>query len=216
MDIREAKVTRADVSTIIPTKRPPSDYYPFLGNKPYFTRLQASPDTLYYNNHQRQIIFYDKVKEANTKDVQIPDMLNQSNLFRYELRYKERVSKQLKNNVTGGLLSNEIFYQTIIQNWYTEFQTIQKLKNQSFMIDNINSKKEAKEALFTHLLQQAGQSFIDEFLNDLKAKKAFNDRSEYTKLKADLNKMLAAQRGEQTDLMQELETAIYNVAKYAR
>jgi hypothetical protein len=216
MDIREAKVTRVDVSTIIPTKRPPSDYYPFFGNKPYFTRLQASPYTLYYNNHQRQIVLYDKVKEANTKDMQIPDILNQSSLLRYELRYTKYLNKQLKNKVTAGLLSNEIFYQSVIMNWYNEFKTIQKLKNQSFMIDNITTVREAETALFSHLLQQGGQSVIDEYLNELKAKGTFKDRKYYSRLKADLNNMLVAPRGKQTDLMQELETAIYNVAKYAR
>jgi hypothetical protein len=215
-DITTARVTRIDLSTIIPTKRPPSDYFMFLGAKSYFNRLQANPDTLYYNNHQRQIIFYDKQKEARAKGMKVPEILQESNLLRYELRILKRVNAQLKAEVTAGLLSNEMFYQSIVQRWYNEFETIQKLKNPSFMTENITTVKDAETALFAHLLQQSGQTVIDEFLNDLRAKSTFKERQRYSELKKKLNQILAQPKGQQSDLMQELETAIYNVAKYAR
>jgi hypothetical protein len=50
LDIRKASVTRLDVSTVIPSKRPPADYLPYLGDKPYFHRVLSAADTLYYNN----------------------------------------------------------------------------------------------------------------------------------------------------------------------
>jgi hypothetical protein len=216
-DVSKAKVTRLDVSTVIPTKRPPCDYYQFLGTKTHFKRLEAVKDeTLYYSNHQRQIIFYDKTKEANSKAVKVPELLQNINLFRYELRFLKRVNAQFKADVTAKTLYDEMFYQSVVQNWYKEYQSIQKLKNQSFMIDGITTPKEAQTALFSHLLQQSGQSTIDEFLNELKAKNVFSDRKYYSRLKADLNRILAQPKGEPSELMQELETAIYNVAKYAR
>jgi hypothetical protein len=162
LDLGTAKVTRLDVSTVIPTKRPPTDYYSHLGNKPYFERLQSTPDTLYYNNHQRQIIFYDKTKETAVKDVQIPDILQNSNLLRYELRYTKRLKKQLDASLTAAKLYDVAFYRAVIQSWYTEFKTIQKLKNQNFMIDNITTTREAEIALFAALLQEKGQSIIKE------------------------------------------------------
>jgi hypothetical protein len=214
-DISIAKVNRFDVSTVIPTKRQPSDYYSYLGNKPYFERLQASKYTLYYNNHQRQIIFYDKAKEAAAKGIQIPAVWQNSNLFRYELRYNKSLNKQLKADVTASTLYDVTFYQSIIQNWYNEFKTIQKLKKDSFMIDDITTLKSAKETLFSYLLQEKGQNIIDDFLNELKEKKRFNNRSDYTRLKNDLNKMLVAKNGN-NDLIQELEHAISDIAKYSR
>jgi hypothetical protein len=45
LPIKEAKVTRLDVSTVLIVNRPPCNYYPFLGNKPRFERLQATSDT---------------------------------------------------------------------------------------------------------------------------------------------------------------------------
>jgi hypothetical protein len=215
-DIRTAKVTRLDVSTVIPTRHPPADYYSYLGNKPYFQRLQSTPDMLYYNNHQRQIIFYDKTKAAHAKDVQIPEILNGCNLFRYEMKVTKRLNKQLNATLTATKLYDVKFYRSIIQCWYSEFKTIQKLKNTSFMIDNVTTPKEAETALFAHLLQQSGQDTIDKFLAALKAKKTFDDKKYYSRLKADLNKIIAAPKGQQSDLIQELETAIFNVAKYAR
>jgi len=216
LNINAARVTRLDVSTIIPTKRPPADYYSHLGNKPYFERLQSTPDTLYYNNHQRQIIFYDKTKEANAKDVQIPDILQNSNLLRYELRFTKRLNRQLNAVLTAAKLYDVDFYRTVIQNWHSEFKAIEKLKNQSFMTDNINTTKEAETALFAALLQEKGQSIIDDYLAELKAKNVFKERQRYSELKRKLNTILQAPKGEQSDLIKELETAIFDIARYAR
>ncbi|MCL2040585.1 MAG: hypothetical protein FWG84_00915 [Bacteroidales bacterium] len=215
-DIGIAKALRLDVSTVIPTKRPPPDYYTFLGQKPYFNRLQSNADTLYYNNHQRQLILYDKVKEAKNSNTKVPDIFKNDNLLRYEMRITKRVAKQFKTDVTGATLYDEVFYYAIVQQWYNEFKTIQKLKSRDFMIDNVSSKKEAKEALFSYLLQQQGQDIISEFLNELKAERKFSSRSDYAKLKAELNKMIVAKNGNKNDLVTELETAIFDVAKYAR
>lgn len=219
-DINDAKVTRLDISTVIPTKRPPSDYYAYLGQKPYFERLQATKDTLYYNDKKRchclQIAFYDKADEANAKGMQIPDAWKNSYLFRYELRYLKGLSKQLNTNLTAAKLYDTEFYRSVIQRWYNEFKTIQKLKVHSFMTNDIKSRKGAKEAFFAYLLQEAGQAAIDEFLSDLKAQKTFNSRSDYTKLKDDLNKMLVFKNGNKSDMIKELETTIFDIAKYAR
>ena len=84
------------------------------------------------------------------------------------------------------------------------------------MIDDITTLKDAKTALFAHLLQQGGHGIIEEYLAELKAQKRFNNRSDYTKLKTDLNKMLVSKNGNKSDLMQELETAFFDIARYAR
>jgi len=215
LDISKAKVTRLDISTVIQTKRPPADYYNYLGQKPYFDRLQATKETLYYNNHQRKIIFYDKTKEAKGAGVAIPEIFINNNLLRYELRFTKRLNNQFKANVTASTLTDEVFYKNIIQSWHNEFKTIQKLKNNSFMIEENTTLKKAKEAIIANALQIAGQDYIENCLNDLKAAKCLNNRSDYTKLKADLNKMLVAKNGNKNDLIQELEKSIFITAKYA-
>jgi hypothetical protein len=216
LDLGTARVTRLDVSTVIPTKRPPADYYSHLGSKPYFERLQSTPDTLYYNNHRRQIVFYDKAKEAKAKGVQLPAIWQNSNLLRYELRYRKSLNRQLNTSLTAAKLYDVEFYRAVIQNWYNEFKAIKKLKEQFFMIDNVSTKKEAKTALFAAILQKEGQSIIDKYLLELKAKKVFKDRQRYYELKRELNTILQAPRGGQSDLIQELETEIFHIARYAR
>jgi hypothetical protein len=215
-DIRQATVTRLDVSTVITTKRPPSDYYSHLGSKPCFERLQSTPDTLYYNNHQRQIVFYNKTGEAEARGVEIPEIYRGCNLLRYELRYTKHVGKQLSVDLTAAGLYDVKFYRSVIQRWYDEFKAIRKYKKQSFMTGNINTPKDALSVLFAHLLQQGGQGVIDDFMSELKAKKVFADRKYYSRVKADLNKIIAAPRGEQNDLIKELETKFFDIARYAR
>ena len=216
VNIKTAKVTRLDISTVIPTKRPPANYYSHLGNKPHFVRLQSTPDTLYYNNHQRQLILYDKTKEATAAHVPVPEILQGCNLLRYELRYTKRLNKQLNTSLTAGQLYNVEFYRAVIQSWHNEFKSIQKLKNIDFMIDNISTPKEAKDVLFAHLLQRSGQSIITDFLAELKTKNVFPDKKYYSRVKAELNKIIAAPKGEPSDLIKELETQIFDIARYAR
>jgi len=143
-------------------------------------------------------------------------LLHGSNLLRYEIRWLRRINAQLKAEVTAQMLFDEKFYQNIIMNWFKEFQSIQKIKEQSFMTDNIVTVKDAETALFAYLLQQSGQSTIDEFLNDLKAANSFKDRQRYYELKKRLQTIFEIPRGKKSDLMQELETAIYSVAKDCR
>ena len=218
LDMAAAKITRLDVSTVIPTKRPPTDYYSGLGNKPNFKRLQAHPDTLYYSQKYRQLIFYDKTKEASTKGALIPPTLNGCNLLRYEIRFLSHAQRLLKSAdpITGATLTDNGFYYSIIQRWRNEFETIKKINTISTMTDSVKTPKEAREALFAILLQRGGQSQIDDFLNDLKAKNAFSDPKYYSRLKADLYKILQAPSEAKSDLIRELETAIADVAQYAR
>jgi hypothetical protein len=84
------------------------------------------------------------------------------------------------------------------------------------MIDNVSSKKEAKEAFIAFALQQLGATTIDDFLSELKAQKKLGNRSDYSKLRTELNKMLVAKNGNNSELVKELETAIFNIAKYAQ
>lgn len=219
LNIAAAVVTRADVSTVIPTKRPPVDYYSHLGAKPYYERIQATGNTLYYNTKKRQLVFYDKTKEAAAKRATIPPTLADCNLLRYELRFTSRLQKQLKqaSPIQVATLYNPDFYYTLIQHWKQEFDTIQKLNRATTMIESIKTTGDAARGLFARLLQDGGgQAVIDEYIADLKARKVFANRQYYTRLKNDLNKVLQAPIEQQGDLIEELEKAVSDVAKYAR
>jgi thiol-disulfide isomerase/thioredoxin len=211
-DIGMAKVVRVDMASVFPTNCPPCDYFSYLGDKPHFKRLQATPDTLYYKNHQRELCFYDKAKEAK----EIPETLQNCNLLRYELRFLHRVDRQLKAEVTAKLLHEERFYTSLVDKWRDEFMSIQKINKVDFMTNNIVTVKDAESALFAYALQQLGQSTIDEFLNDLKTKGTFKDPKYYSRLKASLNKVFEARKGQKSELIKELESNVWNWSAYAR
>lgn len=217
-DMLSAYLKRIDISTIIPTKLTPSAYYSRLGDKPRFERLQTHADTLYYSQRQRQLAFYDKTKEANAKGAEIPPSLEGCNLMRYEIRLLSSPNRLLKtpSPINGADLVNANFYYNLVQVWKREFDTIKKNSIDTIMSDNIKTPKDAKEAIFASLLQQQGQSYIDGVISDLKAQGTFSDPKSYSRLKADLNKMLQATAGAENELIKELETAISNVARYAR
>jgi hypothetical protein len=218
LNMTAARVTRLDVSTVFPTKRPPTDYYPSLGEKPFYYRRQYSSNTLYYDQTEKQLIFYDKTKEASAKGAIIPPTLIGCNLMRYEMRITKSIKKHLKSidKITGATLTESGFYYSIIQRWKKEFDTIKKIHTINTMTDNIKTPKEAKETLFAILLQQGGQSKIDEYLADLKANNTFTDPKYYSRLKADLYKIMQAPSEAKGDLIKELEKAVADVALYAR
>lgn len=217
-DMLSADLKRIDVSTIIPTKYSPPTYYSSLGNKPRFIRLHTYPGTLYYNQKQRQLVFYDKTEEANAKGAEIPPTLIDCNLLRYEIRLLSSPNRLLKipEPIRGADLVNDDFYYMLVQVWKSEFDSIKKNNIDIIMSDNIKTPKEAKEAILASLLQQMGQSYIDGVISDLKAQGTFSDPKSYSRLKADLNKMLQATGGAENELIKELETAISDVARYAR
>lgn len=217
-DMLSANLKRIDVSTVIPTKLAPSAYFIRLGNKPRFERLQTHTDTLYYSQRQRQLVFYDKTKEANAKGAVIPPTLTGCNLMRYEIRLLSSPNRLLRTPepIRGADLINADFYYKLVQVWKNEFDTIRKNNIDIVMNKDIKTPKDAKEAILARLLQQQGQSYIDGVISDLKAQGTFPDPKYYSRLKADLNKMLQATGEAETELINELETAISDVARYAR
>ena len=216
IDMLAANVNRLDISTIIPTKRQPTDYFSGLGNKAHFKRLQAAIETLYYQTDKRQLAFYDKTKAATAKGMFVPETLRKCYLLRYELRLTKELKRQLKRpEITGATLTDTAFYYSMVQFWKTEFDSIKKI-GATMKTDTIKTPKEAQNALFARLLQQGGQTIIDDFLADLKACNAFSDPKYYSRLKADLIGIIQTPTATDNSIIKELGTAIADVARYAR
>ena len=214
LPVSGAKVTRVDVSNVLPVKRPVNDYYSLLGNKPYSQRLQATAGTLYYNTLKKQHIFYDKIAEAKAKGIPIPAGFIGANLLRVEVRFTQRIPKQFsRDEITGATLYDEKFYTDIVKRWGDEYFSINKLKANSFMdTTNIKTPKDGANALFSYLLQGAGADIINCFIADLKAKKTFEDPKYYSRLRDELNKLTRATTlSEQNELIKELDQSIREV-----
>jgi len=220
IDVSAATVSRLDISTVIPTQRPPADYYPRLGDKPYFKRLPTAADTLEYRTSKKRLIFYDKAKEAKAKRAMIPPNLTGCNLLRYELRYFGRLQKQLKqaDPITAAALYNPKFYYMLVQQWRQEFDTIKKIHRNTTVMEDVKTVKEAEDLFFARLIQQGGgKAAIDEFMADIDASNAFGENKTQYKynLKAKLNKRLLTPIADGDDIIVEIEKAVENYARYA-
>lgn len=220
IDVSAATVTRADISTVIPTKRPPADYYSELGSKERFTRLQTHPDTLEYLTKKRVLVFYDKRKEAAAKKaIEPPTLADCPHLLRYELRFMAQPHRQLKqaDPIPAARLANQDFYCLLVQRWKQEFDTIKKLHRHTLTMENVKTPNDVNNAVLGYLMQQyGGQELIDTIIADLKARNQFADPKYYSRARSNLNKVLQAAGGQESDLMRELEKAIADIARYAR
>ncbi|MFA6335165.1 MAG: phage/plasmid replication protein [Bacteroidales bacterium] len=214
LEISSAKLQRLDISSVVATQNAPALYLPFLGEKPYFTRTQCTPDSLYYNNHKRQLSFYDKTKEAKAKKMPIPEELRGHNLLRYEYRINKNLRKQFNRDVEVRDLYSDPFFHLCIQQWHNEFMVIQKISKRSILGCDIKTPKDAKKVLFADLLRASGPETVGHFIAQLKAQNSFLDSKYYSRLKRELNK-LYSQVGEEDDCVRELERKIHYIAKYA-
>ena len=118
--------------------------------------------------------------------------------------------------IRGADLIGQDNYYKLVQLWKREFDDIKKINDIEIMTDSIKTPKDGIETLLAALLQEKDQSYIDDYLALLRAKDTFTDPKYYSRLKASLNKIRQAPTGAKSELMSELETAISDVARYAR
>lgn len=219
IDVSNALIRRLDISTIIPTTFKPTDYYCYLGEKKWFRRVNYNKDTLYYSTAKRQIIFYDKCKEAKAKGAIVPPSLIGSNLLRYELRFKQEIARQLKTSTPkAAMLFDAGNYYNLVQQWKNEFFSINKISKIMDIKKGIEiTPKQLNDIIFATLLKEKGAEYIQTFYDEAKAKGVFKDPKKYTRGKEQLNKIMQECRASgKSELIEELETAICNIAKYAR
>ena len=222
LDMKQAKIYRIDIATVLQTEQSPCSYYRCLGYKTNFTRLETSKTTLEYRNgrsgqnQRNKLTFYDKTKQMKDKGKEVPKIFENSNLLRYELKLNKNLKQQLNiSEINGKLLTSESFYHSLIQRWKNEYETIKKINTYQINSSVITSPKMAQDGLFAILLQQQGQSGIDEYISTLKAQNTFSDPKYYTRTYKSLNKLISAEGIEEGELVRELNSLIFEVAKNA-
>ena len=147
LSLDDAKIMRLDTSNNLIMERRPEAYFQCLGRAKYYERYQEG-SSLYYSTNQKQIVFYNKVKEAKSRRVSIPSDLENSNLLRYELRLKKRIGQQLHmNTVHISDLRNVNFHNRVIKFRTNEYQKI-KLRKSPLNFDEIHNPRD----LFNQLL----------------------------------------------------------------
>lgn len=216
LDVAKSKVYRIDFAQNLIMKCSPEMYYPYLGVSNHYQRV-INPHSLYFNNKLRQKVFYDKIEESKIKGVELPLVVKNQNLLRYELRYLSRISNQFNTNeILVKDLYKEEFYIKLFDNWFSEFNNITKVYNQNMSLENPKTEKGFIENLATLYVLEHGQSKIFEMIEELKSQKVFENPEYYSRLKGKINEMVKVKPKDKPQLLIELEQKIKQAKEYYR
>lgn len=211
LDIKQAKTTSLDIAYNFTMSHPVTAYYPFLGHCRYYQR-QPMHNSLYYQNSLRTLIFYDKILEGKSKSQTIPDAWNNKYVLRIELRYKNRLKKQLNRaSLTAQDLYSDEVYMQLIDNWVSEYQNIKKNKVMTPNIEDLTSKK-AQDFLLSALVAEIGQNKVQTLVSGWNDK--FTTNKEAQRFKTILNNLKGLTK--ESDLIKELDSKILEVQKHYR
>lgn len=155
-----ADVTRIDAAQNMIMQHESSLYYQYLGEANHYKRLEQN-NGIYYSNKLRQLLFYGKVHEQKDKRQPIPELYQNRNVLRFELRFKHRLKEQFKKpEITAGLLYDEDFYRNLLKRWKDEYFKIQKINSKLHSMKPTGSTKELVENLALYSILEAGQPHV--------------------------------------------------------
>jgi hypothetical protein len=208
-----ANVTRIDFAQNFIMQYPESVYYPYLGEAQYYDRLEQN-NGLYFNNTLRQKLFYGKVHEQKQKRQTIPELYQNRNVLRYELRFKRELRKQFNQpQITAGLLYDEKFYRELVKRWKDEYLTIQKINSKIISMKPTGSKKKLADNLALFSILELGQPQILTKIKEWQVTDQISKKQAYdlrTFIKT-LSKIPIEEKG--NDLINELNQKVKEAAK---
>lgn len=219
LPVNKAKITSFEFGTHFLVSQPVAAYLKLLGEMPYLRRYQFNNDSLYYQTvgEQKTLNFYDKVKEAKKRKIVLPQCYIDSNLLRYEIRYKRRLLQQLNEPfIIGETLYNEDFYRKMVNIYIDSYFSIRKINSlKSDFMNEIKTPSDGFNLFCAEMIHQLGQDRIMQFIDRLKQNKIYKDPKSYTRLKDKLfglvNKIDVTETNE---LISELDNEINNLKAY--
>ena len=108
------------------------------------------------------------------------------------------------------------FYHSLLQRWEDAYFSISKQTQlKTNVMSKIKTPTDAFEVLVARLMAESSKDAISGFIEELKAQKVFNNRSDYTRLKNKI-KAVASKAGvvETDELIRELDDAVKNQGAY--
>lgn len=179
LPIPRATITAIDFANNFIMQHPERVYYPYLGQAKYYSRLEQ-PNGLYYKNNLRQLVFYGKEYEQRIKRQPIPELYRNRNVLRYELRLRRQLRKQLKRNeITAGMLSDEVFYIDLLKKWKNEYLAIQKINSKLIGMKPTGSKKVLIENLALFTILEMGQAQVLDKVKEWQLSGEINKKQAY-------------------------------------
>ncbi len=213
LPIKEATITRIDLAENLPMNFEVSFYYSFLGQVKYYDRLEQN-NGVNYRNGVKEMLFYDKIHEQKINRAPIPDLLKESNLLRYEFRFKNHLRQQLKlNEVKADILYNENFYFDIVNKWKSEYLKISKHKLHNLELKTFNNMKQFEKLLLLNGINSlGGEAVMLQIIEQAKRQGVFKNKMQEKRLK-DKVKFLCKtpQLSFESDAIKELDKKINQV-----
>jgi hypothetical protein len=205
-DIYKAKCSRIDFSTNFNMIHNVTKYYPYLLLLSRFKR-HIQPDSLYYNQAGKNLVFYDKIKEAKSKRVPIPNEYKGTNLLRYELRLKSKeIKKQFNRVILLEDLATDEVYNHLVKVWESYYNAIVKKQTIQLPMSTIKTPKDIKEHIYTLYCQQHPEDIMEVI------ESAVFDRNEYrSRARSEFRKNLKKAIGEES-IIAELNEKVKNTA----
>lgn len=219
-NISKGKVTRLDIGQNFILNNPPEHYLKYLGQSKYFTRLEQK-GSLYYTNSQRVLCFYNKLAELRKKRVNIPSEFRNSNILRYELRFTQRLTRQLNQpEITIKDLYSDRFYIDMINRWVKEFETIDKINDMRNDITGLKQAKpkDLKDLLAAERIKEIGLNKVLKMIDEeLKQSKAFARPEYYTRAKQLIRDLYnKPEQSIKTEHIKELSNQVHKITDYYR
>lgn len=217
LPMSEAVISRIDLAQSFIVNYPTELYYPYLGESNYFKRL-IQPQSLYYNNGLRVKLFYNKVAEAKKKRVLLPEIWQDKNVLRYELRYVSRLPQQFNTSkVIAKTLFEEQFYINLIDRWQAEYEAINKLNYSSINYNKMNKPKDFINQMAAMYINTIGQSEALKLVEQMKASNCFEHKEYYSRVKQDIKKLSKSYEPDnKNELIAELSKKIKQVKQHYR
>ena len=209
-DLSNSIVSRVDFSSNMLTDYKPKYYYKFLGHLSRYNRFDNG-DTLYYNQQSKNLLFYDKIKEAKKKQMPIPNEYLCKNVLRYELAIKKELAKFCNRTIEVKDLYTRDIYNLFLYKWKEIYTNIDKQKsNIELMKYKMSKPKHFDSQLLTGLVQKFGYEKIDSMIEEMKLTKTFQHKEYYSRLKRKYRNM-AEQPIDNADVINEINIKVNDI-----
>ena len=147
--LARAKVHAVHVARNIILSRPVGEYFRCLGNPRRHKVHTYGEESIQFTLGWRAMALYDKIAEMRSRRELVPDHYIGTNVLRYELRFLNRLPRQLRvKEVLASDLYDEAVYNLLIDRWVSSYSSIQKIP----AVVNVISFKPVKQLVAAYAL----------------------------------------------------------------
>ena len=211
LSLEKAVITRIDLGINLTMEHHVSLY---LGNLDYCPRYDMQPlnNGIYFNQKQKQLLFYGKEAEQKSKGNPIPSLYRGKNILRYEMRWKKGLAKQ--HNVSQmniETLCQERFFVSLVNKMKNEYFKIRSRAISTLPMEAFKSPK----SVMDHLLLKGAEAEFGSvgealsFIDKVNKSGAFANKMQAVRLKQKI-KVLSKKPGltQANELTIELDAKI--------